>query len=325
MPVHFLRTFHPYRHFTFYALDDWRMSRFVRRLGPDVIHAHGTEAAYGHAAVRSGLPFCVTAQGLFFQIIPTLGRPPTWGERFLALGETMVWNRTKWAIAKSPYGAKGLRDRFPHLEVELIYNTYDPIFDKPLAEKNGPLAVFVGTIDRRKGFHLLPRVFSDVVARCPETILHVVGNAPEGLGSNYEQTHVRALRRILGSRLVLHGKLPVEGVVSVLDRCRLIVAPSLEEMSGNQVTEGLLRGCHAVVFEETGVAGIVSQVGNCSIVPFADASAFARAVVSNLSAPFDLARAESSRKAVQDLMSRTGVALRHANWYRRILEARGTP
>ena len=118
--VHFLRTYHPYRHFTLYALDAWRMARLVRRLAPDVVHAHGTEAAYGHAALRSGLPFCITAQGLFFQILPTLGRAPTWNERFLRWGEDRVLRRTRHVIAKSEYVKAALEQQYPHLDLTLI-------------------------------------------------------------------------------------------------------------------------------------------------------------------------------------------------------------
>ena len=80
--VHFLRTYHPYRHFTFYAIDQFRMASYVKKLRPDIVHAHGTEAAYALAAIRTGLPFCITAQGLFFQIMATMTHV-YWNTRFL--------------------------------------------------------------------------------------------------------------------------------------------------------------------------------------------------------------------------------------------------
>lgn len=316
--VHFLRTFYPYRHFTFYALDAWRMARFVRRLKPDIVHAHGTEAAYGHAAVRSGFPFCVTAQGLFFKIIPTLGRPPTLSERFLGWGENMVWQTTKFAVAKSRYGEDALRSRYPALDVSLIYNAYDLELERPLSPKNGRRVAFVGGITERKGFHFLVALAKRMVSD-PSFEVHVAGNGPEGGSSRYENEQVVLLREVLGNRLVLHGRLASSEVFSLLDKSRVIVAPSLEEMSGNQVTEGIMRGCHAVVFDGTGVAGIVRHVGNGSLVPWGDAERFADAVVRALENPPSLGTIESARKNVAAIMSPSVVAAKHLALYRRIL------
>ena len=33
--VHFLRTFYPYRHLTFYAVDQFRMARYAKKLSPE--------------------------------------------------------------------------------------------------------------------------------------------------------------------------------------------------------------------------------------------------------------------------------------------------
>lgn len=318
--VHFLRTFHPYRHFTFYALDSWRMARFVRTLHPDVVHAHGTEAAYGHAAVSSGFPFCVTAQGLFFQIIPTLGRAPTWNERFLRWGEDMVWKKTRFAIAKSEYGNESLRERYGHLDISLIHNAYDVVLERPVPPKAGRRVAFVGGVNERKGFHFLLKT-AEKMAGDSGFAIHVVGNAPEGRGSTYENESIGALRSVLGERLVLHGKLCAEDVFSVLDICRVIAAPSLEEMSGNQVTEGIMRGCHAVVFDATGVSGIARKAGNSTIVPWGNGNRFADAVKMVLEHPPGPSEIEKSRESVSSFMSHSVVASLHERLYRRILSS----
>lgn len=320
--VHFLRTYHPYRHFTFYMLDAWRMARFVRRLAPNIVHAHGTEAAYGHAALRAGLPFCITAQGLFFQIIPTLKRPPTWNERFLRWGEDMVWKRTRFAVAKSRYGEEALRSQYPALDVTLIHNAYDRELELPVPFKTGRRIAFVGTITDRKGFHFLVPVASRMASDTSFEI-HVLGNRQEGCGDAYENEHISKVRSILGPRLVLHGTVSASEVFSVLDTCLVIAAPSLEEMSGNQVTEGIMRGCHAVVFADTGVAGIVEKVGNGTLVPHGDEEHFVTAVSHALSDPPSRAMIESARKNVSGLMSPAIVAGKHLQLYNRVLSAWG--
>lgn len=320
--VHFLRTYHPYRHFTFYALDAWRMARFVRRLKPDIVHAHGTENTYGHAAVRSGLPFCISAQGLFFQILPILARPPTWNERFLRWGEDKVLRKTQFVVAKSEYVKDALAKQYPHLDLTLIPNTYEPILDAPLAPRSGHAVAYVGTMDERKGVCYLAEAMRGVIQAVPDVELHVMGNPPEDTAQGYAGECLRSLRATLGARLVLHGRVPSRELFPILDGCRVLVAPSLEEMFGNQLIEGLMRGCHGIVAEGTALAENARRVGNATVVPQRDASAIAVALRTILSEPLDLASTEEARQRIREWMSPSIVAAKHNAVYQSILRQR---
>jgi glycosyltransferase involved in cell wall biosynthesis len=152
---------------------------------------------------------------------------------------------------------------------------------------------------------------------------HVLGTRRHGCGDAYEHERVSESRSILGPRLVLHGTVPASEVFSVLDSCLVIASPSLEEMSGNQVTEGIMRGCHAVVFADTGVAGIVRKVGNGTLVPHGNEERFVAAVLHALSNPPSRAMIESARKNVAELMSPAKVAGKHLQLYNRVLAAWG--
>ena len=325
VPVHFLRTYHPYRHFTFYALDAWRMARFVQRLAPDIVHAHGTEAAYGHAALRAGLPFCITAQGLFFQIIPTLGRSPTWNERFLRWGEDLVWKRTRFGIAKSEYVRKALATKYPHLDLSLIPNTYEPSLEAPLVPKEGHDMAFIGSIDERKGVHLIAAAMPEIVQRVPVVRLHIIGNKEDELAAGYPGEQLKTLRASLGNHLVLHGKVPSRDVFRILDGCRVLVAPSLEEMFGNQLIEALMRGCHGIVTDATAMAENVRRFGNGTIVPQRNPSALAEAVIARLLTPPFMEEQEKTRQAIRTWMSPAAVASRHFTFYDHVLSFSASP
>lgn len=317
--VHFLRTYHPCRHFTFYVLDAWRMARFVRQLQPDIVHAHGTEAAYGHAALRSGLPFCITAQGLFFQILPMLGRAPTWNERFLRWGEDMVLRKTRFVVAKSEYVKEALARQYPHLDLTLIPNTYEPGLDGPLAPRSGHAVAYVGTMDERKGVTYLAEAMREVAKAVPDVELHIAGNPSKKHASEYAAECLRSLRETLGDRLVLHGRGPSRKLFSILDGCRCLVAPSLEEMFGNQLIEGLMRGCHGIVAEGTALAENARRFGNATVVPQRDGHAIATALVDVLTHPFRLDSVEDARQNIREWMSPNVVAEMHRRFYRSIL------
>lgn len=320
VPVHFLRTYHPYRHFTFYLLDSIRMARRAKSLGADIVHAHGTEAAYGWAAQRTGLPYCITAQGLFFQILPTLGRRPTWNERFLRWGEHWVLRRARHVIAKSDYVREALAAEYPHLSLSLIPNTYEPGLDTPLEDKTPHTLAFVGTMDRRKGVHVIAEALPNVVKEIPDLVFHIAGNPDEATASGYTGEQLRSLRATLGDRLVLHGKVPSRDLFAMLSPCTALVAPSLEEMFGNQLIESMMRGCHGIVSDHTAMAENVRRFGNGTIVPQEDASALAAAIVQTLRHPPTPAQQETARQRIRDYMSPESVARKHRNLYQSILE-----
>jgi glycosyltransferase involved in cell wall biosynthesis len=317
--VHFLRTFHPYRHFTFYAIDQFRMASYVKKLRPDIVHAHGTEAAYALAAIRTGLPFCVTAQGLFFQILPTLPPGLHLNERFIRMSEHCAWKRTRHAIAKSEYVRDALAKEYPHLDLTLIPNTYQPELDGELKPKTGKKLAFVGTIDERKGVLLIAEAMKEVVKQHPDVELHIVGNPPEGTGTPYAIEQLASLRQTLGERLVLHGRLPSTELFAVLDACVALLAPSLEEMFGNQLIEGLMRGCHGIVAEGTALAENVRRFGNGAVVAQNDPAALATAICDVLAKPVTAGKAESARQAIRDYMSPAVVAEKHRVFYARIV------
>lgn len=325
IPIHYLRTFHPYRHLTFYAMDQLRMARLIRSISPDLVHAHGTEAAYGWAAQHCGLPYCITAQGLFFQILPTLGRRPTLNEIFLQKGEDIVWRHAHFAIAKSKYVQEALQKQYPNLDLTLIPNTYQSELEQPICPNKKKELAFIGTLDERKGLIYLAKAIQEISAHVPNLVLHIVGNPPEGSAEGYARNCLQMLRNSLGSRLILHGKIPSRELFSVLDGCIAVVAPSLEEMFGNQLIEGLMRGCYGIVSDQTAMAENVRRFGNGSIVPRRDSHAIASKILHIIQSPPSNEMREMTRQKIRDFMSPTIVANRHRSLYERILSASSEP
>lgn len=334
--VHFLRTFYPYRHLTFYAVDQFRMAHYAKKLSPDLIHAHGTENVFAIAAIRTGLPFCVTAQGLMFQIFPTLDHRPSIHWRAVKVMEDYAWKRTRRAIAKSEYVREALAEKYPHLDLTLIPNTYQAELDPAMGDglmrdgrERGHTLAFVGTMDERKGVHLIAEAMTEVVKRFPDTTLHLAGNRTTDEASDfasrsdYEAVQIRRLRELLGERLVLHGRLLPAGLFRMLDGCAALLAPSQEEMFGNQLIEALMRGCHGIVADQTALAENVRRFGNGTIVPQKDAPALAKAICELFSVPRTIAQAEAAQNAIRKYMSPDVVAEKHRLLYERILKEEG--
>lgn len=156
----------------------------------------------------------------------------------------------------------------------------------------------------------------------PDVDLHMAGNPKESKAVGYAGEQLRDLRATLGDRLILHGRMPSQKLFRMLDGCQALVAPSLEEMFGNQLIEGLMRGCHGIVAEGTALAENARRFGNATVVPQRDAAAIARALAAALSKPVSPETAEAARERIRAYMSPATVAAAHGDLYERICRDR---
>ena len=316
--VHYLKQVHPMRHLTFFAIEQFRVARYVRKLCPDIVHAHGTEADYALAAIRTGLPFCVTAQGLIFLILEMMKDNPSLAQRIQCITENYSWRHTQYGIAKSEYVHEVLARQYPHLDLTLIPNTYETILEAPLeAPAQAPRLAYVGTMDRRKGIHVISDAMLAVAKAFPDVELWVFGNFNNPAG--YEAEQIQRLREILGDRLLLHGRIASDKLFSKLRQCKVLLAPSLEEMFGNQLIEALMCGCHGIVAEGTALAENAVRFGNATVVPQEDSVALAGATIAALQNPPSREECESARRRICDYMGPQSVAQKHETLYKRIL------
>ena len=161
VPVHYVAAPDKLRSATLFQLDAIRLAKQVRRLSPDIAHAHGTEDAFALAAQRSGLPNVLTAQGLHFQLNRKVKTRILSRARAVQFTEWLAFSRARHVIAKSDYVARELKSRFPYLILHLIPNTFDERLLDVRTKRTNSL-VYVGTISPHKGVHTLRKALLEV-------------------------------------------------------------------------------------------------------------------------------------------------------------------
>jgi glycosyltransferase involved in cell wall biosynthesis len=287
---------------------------------PDIVHAHGTEEANALAALRTGLPNILTLQGCFFIInrkIPASFLSRQWIVERL---ERKTIPRFRHVITKSCYIRDKVCREFPEVETHLVPNTYDSALEDIDIDRERERAIaFIGTIDSRKGFDLLVEALSKLHLSGQELPhMHVFGSSAHP--APWEVTQLQAARAFLGARLVLHGQIPQLEMAKIVARCRALVAPSREEMFGNQIIEALLVGTHVIVTDGTAMAENVRRFGNGTIVPQEDPAALASAITQVLNTKSEAPHCPNeSRALIRSSMSPEVVARAHAELYRQIL------
>lgn len=263
---------------TGYLWDVLRLRNFMRKVRPDVCHAHGTEDAYALALLGSRIPTAVTVQNLYWDLNRQDTTPffsPSW---VIERWEAFVLNCIQSVVVKSRCFGDIVRERFPHLMIEIIPNTPSQLFlEAELQAKNLKKLAFVGSVLRRKGFHLLGDAL-ELLKDVESFELHVYGECSDKV---FVDGVVEQIREA-GHSVKLHGKVAAQQLLEGLAETHALIAPSCMEPYGNQVIEGLLSGCHCIVSEGTGMAENVRKYGNGTVVPQRDAQAIADALMASV-------------------------------------------
>lgn len=318
IPVEFVSIPDRFRSATLFEVDRRVLARHVLAHQPALVHAHGTEESFVLAAQTTGKPYAVTLQGVFAIINRELPPPLVSRARVIEFLERRALKKARHVIAKSDYIEGKVRALFPHLVLHRIPNTFDPrLLDVREAKIPGS-AVFVGMVTPRKGLHLLVDILRQNPEPVPGFSLHIVGNRGIGTGE-YDRMIFAELSRILGSRLVLHGIVPSLEAAQLAARCEIMLAPSLEEMFGNQLIESLLVGTWPVVSSNTAMAENVRRFGAGLIFENGSSAALAEAVTAGFAAQKNW-DARDTREAIVREMGPLCVARAHADLYGKILQ-----
>ncbi len=318
IPIHYLATPKRLRSITLFNFDLKSIGRKIRTLGFDVVHAHGLEDAYGLAAQRSGLPHVITAQGLHFQLNRKIRPRVVSRAKVIEFTEWLAFKRGRHIITKSDYVARELKARFPHLILHPIPNTFDERLLEVEKAKRPNSLVFVGTISPHKGVHTLRKALIEVQRANPEVTLDVIGDSTVG-AFPYELEEKKLLHAALDDRVVFHGILGVTDLANLVASARALVAPSMEDMFGNQLVEALILKTHGIVAEGTALAENVRRFGNGTIVPQSNPKALADAITKVLTEPPSEVEAQRAREAAVAAFSPAKVAKLHLQIYEELL------
>ena len=134
--------------------------------------------------------------------------------------------------------------------------------------------------------HILRQALEIIRSEYPESFLkihlHIFGDRPDALADSYEGREKKALGDLLGKRLILHQTIQGTQLAQELSTIPVLVAPSLEEMFGNQVIEAIMVGTWPIVTEQTAMAENVKDAGFGCCVAQKDPKQLASTVLSKV-------------------------------------------
>lgn len=242
---------------TLYRAERRYLTRTIRKIDPDVVHAHWTYE-YAMAAVDSGLPVVITIHDAPLRIVRW--NLPRHGSGTLVnraaqtthwiLKASMAWRvarRSRFNIAVSPH----TRDHFKRIlrcrgEIETIANPMDPevwrgrnsaeptVWDP--SERPIRCVAVLGSWGFLKNGRILLEAFALTRASGLDAELLLVGRdfGPEGEAARW------ARARGLAGGVTFLGPMVNAAVIDLLTSADMLVHPSREEACGMVITEAQL-------------------------------------------------------------------------------------
>lgn len=285
----------------YYAALPGRIARELRSFRPDVAVVQGVHEAtaflLARSTVRMRTKLVLDVQGDWHAATRLYGSP---ARKLLnplndAMGAAAV-RRADAVRTLSPFTSAAVRrlGREPAGEFPPFVDA-DVFLARPSVPlPTHPRVVFVGVLERYKGFDTLAAAWPLVAAEVPDAQLHVVGRgtlAPLACRLAEER-----------GRVTWTESLDAVGVAAALDAGTLLCLPSRAEGLGRVVIEAMCRGRAVVGGDAGGIPDLVEEDATGLLVMPGDAAALAGALVRVLGDPKTAERlGDAARKRGEEL------------------------
>jgi len=233
----------------------WRDIRLlrqeIRKINPDVIHAHGTENAYALATVGQRIPAMVSIQGIVSKIAQV---NPTFRYRVVSRFERRALKKMAYASCRTDFDTGFVRSVNASIHIFQIHEAMNPVYFKQQwkgCERKRIL--FVGSMGKHKGLDFLLQAVSRLAKDNPEISLTVVG----GTAGEIESCKGRCNELGILHCVEFKGFLPADQIAQLHQSSRVFVIPSTNENSPNALAEAMVSGMPCIA---SAVGGIPSMI-----------------------------------------------------------------
>ena len=169
-------------------------------------------------------------------------------------------------IANSMYTCEKIKSKYPNLEIEIVPNSIknEYIYEgKHIRNKNVVFITISQSINEpRKNIDRLVRAFSEYIKMDPLAKMIMVGK-----DCVYDNDKVKYWEsKGLLKNVDLRGYVEHDELISILDKCDVLVHPSIEETFGNILLEGMARKLLVIGGEKAGAVPYVLEGGEAGIL-----------------------------------------------------------
>ena len=256
-----------------------RMCDRIRRLKPDLVHAHIANQ-YAEAARRTGLPWVLTAHGIrHLEMSLRPGLMNRYREWLVRREEFALMRAATHLISISPFITE-VFSADVSADVEQIDNPVDPAF---FAVDRGPSPnriLYVGRVIPRKDIATLVDAFAALKKDCVEAELRIAGEGIAGLEPAGYPAEMLNRMRSLGIQDDVHflGQLDDAELIEEYRQCALMVVSSVLETAPMVILQAMAAGVPVVSTDVGGIRYLVEHDVSGLLVPKGDSAGLAAAM-----------------------------------------------
>jgi len=294
-----------------------RLLQEIQAIGPDIVHAHGTEAAYALTAVNSQLPCLISIQGIITEYYKT---DPCLRSRIVRHYEQDCVRRARYFTCRTSFDTGFIRSVNPNARIFTIHEAMNPVFfQNEWRVRDVDRLLYVGSLEARKGLDVLLEALKAVVQTRPKTMLTVIGGG--------DQTPYRQLcaRLQITDNVQFLGFQSAEQIAKHHLESQMFVLPSGNENSPNTLAEAMVSGLPVIASAVGGIPSMVEQGQTGWLVPPRHPAELANAILQLLNDPEQRARlGQAARQCARDRHLPEHVAAQTMEAYQEILKLEGS-
>lgn len=243
----------------------------VCEISPDLVHAHGTEYAYGLAAMDAKIPWVVSVQGIITDYLRT---NPCLLYRYVSPLENQVLRAARYVGGRTHYDKGYVSNVNPNATLlDMPEAMNDCFFAEQWKDVENRRIVFVGNCEPRKGLRRLIEALGIISREYPDMALEVVGGS-----SQKQREEIMEMARSLKITLNFHGYMNSREIAALHRECCCFVIPSENENSPNTLAEAMASGMPCVAYDTGGIASMIEDDVSGLLVRFGDAKRLAHAI-----------------------------------------------
>ena len=266
----------------FYRFERLGLEQAMRRVAPDVIHAHWAYE-FALAAIATEHPHVITCHDSPIKVarMNSFSKPTISGYRWLRVFMARdVLRRARCVTAVSPYMRNAVQ-RVTSVPIAVVPNPVENLAVTCYRARTAPVAPRLAMVCNGWGVgkNAKPalRAFALLKEQNPAAELHLYGH---GFGAGEAGEHWCRSRKIQ-SGMSFHGPVPHHQLLQAFTELDLLVHPSLEESFGMVIAEAMAIGLPVVGGQSSGAVPWVLQ-GAGALCDVRDAGAIFAAIQSLL-------------------------------------------
>lgn len=256
-----------------------RMCDQIRRLKPDLVHAHIANQ-YADAARRTGLPWVLTAHGIrHLEMSLRTGVMNRYREWLIRREEFALMRSATHLISISPF----ITDVFAadiSGDIAQIDNPVDPAFFDVDRKPSPNRVLYVGRVIPRKDIATLLDAFAVLKETCLGAELRIAGEGIAGLEPAGYPAEMLKRMQDLGIQDDVHflGQLDDAELIDEYRQCALMVVSSVLETAPMVILQAMAAGVPVVSTDVGGIRYLIEHDVSGLLVPKQDSARLAAAM-----------------------------------------------